>query len=433
MQILTRLFTRLCERFLPDALAFCLLLTFLVYFLALTVTPHSPLALIRFWGDGLWNLNGFAFQMITVLVTGHMLATSPLIKRFLDRLAQMPHSPGAALILLSIISLMACWLNWGFGLIVSAVMAMKLAHRFPQTSVGVFLATGYAGFVVWHGGMSGSIPLSIAGNDKVLASLNLAPIPLSDTIFSLTNLSILVALFVAFPILAVSLRGISGNSLSAPPQSDSASQAIIKNFRDWSEYSRIPLMLIELMSSVYLVQKLIAKPTPDINDVNLVFFTLNCFLLRNVSTLLNSLKEAVKSVGGVIIQYPLYAGIMGLMQFSGLGDLLSQQFVKWSTPGLFPLFSFLSAGLLNFFVPSGGGQWVVQGPILMKAGLELGVPASKTALAIAWGDAWTNLVQPFWALPMLAMAGLKLKDMMGACVSYLLLSGVIIGLGFLFF
>jgi short-chain fatty acids transporter len=121
------------------------------------------------------------------------------------------------------------------------------------------------------------------------------------------------------------------------------------------------------------------------------------------------------------------------MQFSGLGDLLSQQFVQWSTPSLFPLLGFLSAGLLNFFVPSGGGQWVVQGPILMKAGLELGVPASKTALAIAWGDAWTNLVQPFWALPMLAMAGLQLKDIMGACVSYLLLSGLIIGLGFLIF
>lgn len=430
---MTRFFTRLCERFLPDALAFCLLLTFLVYFLALTVTPHSPLALIGFWGDGLWNLNGFAFQMITVLVTGHMLATSPVIKRLLDRLAQLPHSPGAALVLLSVLSLSACWLNWGFGLIVSAVMAMKLAQRFPQTSVGVFLATGYAGFVVWHGGMSGSIPLSIAGSDKVLATLNLPAIPLSETIFSLTNLAIVAALFVALPLLAYSMRSISGVSLPPTPPSAQDNSPVIKNFRDWSEYSRFPLLLIGIMSGVYLLQKLMAKPTPDINDVNLAFFTLNCCLLRNVATLLNSLKEAVKSVGGVIVQYPLYAGIMGLMQFSGLGDLLSQQFVQWSTPSLFPLLGFLSAGLLNFFVPSGGGQWVVQGPILMKAGLELGVPASKTALAIAWGDAWTNLVQPFWALPMLAMAGLQLKDIMGACVSYLLLSGLIIGLGFLIF
>lgn len=433
MQILTRLFTRLCERFLPDALGFCVLLTFTVYFLALIITPHAPLALIRFWGDGLWNLNGFAFQMITVLVTGHMLATSPFIKRQLDKLAQLPRSPGTALGQLSVISLLACWINWGFGLIVSAVMAMKLARRFPQTSVGVFLSTGYAGFVVWHGGLSGSIPLSIAGTDKVLVALNQPAIPLTQTLFSITNLTIVAALFIAFPILAYLLRAVPGTPLPVSSETPIEPPSQISNFREWAEQSRIPLLLLAIMSTTYLVQKMVAKPTPDINDVNLIFFTLCCYLLKNISTLLNSLKEAVKSVGGVIIQYPLYAGIMGLMQFSGLGDILSQQFVQWSSPTLFPIFSFLSAGLLNFFVPSGGGQWVVQGPILIKAGLELGVPVSKTALAIAWGDAWTNLVQPFWALPMLAMAGLQLKDIMGACVSFLLLSGVIIGLGFLLF
>ena len=433
MQILTRLFTRLCERFLPDALGFCVLLTFTVYFLALISTPHAPLALIRFWGDGLWNLNGFAFQMITVLVTGHMLATSPFIKRQLDKLAQLPRSPGTALVQLSVISLLACWINWGFGLIVSAVMAMKLARRFPQTSVGVFLSTGYAGFVVWHGGLSGSIPLSIAGADKVLVALNQPAIPLTQTLFSITNLTIVAALFIAFPLLAYLLRAVPGTPLPVSSETPIEPPSQISNFREWAEQSRIPLLLLAIMSTTYLVQKMVAKATPDINDVNLIFFTLCCYLLKNISTLLNSLKEAVKSVGGVIIQYPLYAGIMGLMQFSGLGDILSQQFVQWSSPTLFPIFSFLSAGLLNFFVPSGGGQWVVQGPILIKAGLELGVPVSKTALAIAWGDAWTNLVQPFWALPMLAMAGLQLKDIMGACVSFLLLSGVIIGLGFLLF
>ena len=433
MQILTRLFTRLCERFLPDALGFCVLLTFMVYFLALIITPHAPLALIHFWGDGLWNLNGFAFQMITVLVTGHMLATSPFIKRQLDKLAQLPRSPGTALGQLSVISLLACWINWGFGLIVSAVMAMKLARRFPQTSVGVFLSTGYAGFVVWHGGLSGSIPLSIAGTDKVLVALNQPAIPLTQTLFSITNLTIVAALFIAFPILAYLLRAVPGTPLPVSSETPIEPPSQISNFREWAEQSRIPLLLLAIMSTTYLVQKMVAKATPDINDVNLIFFTLCCYLLKNISTLLNSLKEAVKSVGGVIIQYPLYAGIMGLMQFSGLGDILSQQFVQWSSPTLFPIFSFLSAGLLNFFVPSGGGQWVVQGPILIKAGLELGVPVSKTALAIAWGDAWTNLVQPFWALPMLAMAGLQLKDIMGACVSFLLLSGVIIGLGFLLF
>jgi short-chain fatty acids transporter len=143
--------------------------------------------------------------------------------------------------------------------------------------------------------------------------------------------------------------------------------------------------------------------------------------------------NAVKGASGIIIQFPFYAGIMGMMTASGLAAVMSEGFVSISNEFTFPFFTFLSAGVVNFFVPSGGGQWAVQAPVMLEAAQTLGVSIPKTAMAVAWGDAWTNLIQPFWALPALAIAGLKAKDIMGYCVLMLIVSGVIISVGMLFF
>jgi len=140
----------------------------------------------------------------------------------------------------------------------------------------------------------------------------------------------------------------------------------------------------------------------------------------------------VGGAAGIIIQFPFYAGIMGMMTDSGLAATLSRGFVAISNEVTFPLFTFLAAGIVNIFVPSGGGQWAVQAEIMLGAGEELGVSAARTAMSVAWGDAWTNMIQPFWALPALAIAGLSAKDIMGYCLMVLLFSGVVIGLGLMF-
>lgn len=134
-----------------------------------------------------------------------------------------------------------------------------------------------------------------------------------------------------------------------------------------------------------------------------------------------------------MIQFPFYAGIMGMMVSSGLAEKMSLWFVQISNEYTFPLFTFISAGIVNFFVPSGGGQWAVQAPVMLPAALELGVDTAKTAMAVAWGDAWTNMIQPFWALPALAIAGLRAKDIMGFCIMALIVSGLIISIGLLVF
>ena len=122
-----------------------------------------------------------------------------------------------------------------------------------------------------------------------------------------------------------------------------------------------------------------------------------------------------------------------MMTTSGLAAVISEGFVSISNEFTFPLFTFLSAGLVNIFVPSGGGQWAVQAPIMLEAAQTMDVSIPKTAMAVAWGDAWTNMIQPFWALPALAIAGLKAKDIMGYCVITLLVSGIVISVGLLFF
>jgi len=172
---------------------------------------------------------------------------------------------------------------------------------------------------------------------------------------------------------------------------------------------------------------------------SLVFRAFILISIQNEITFqyIRAFSDSTKSASGILLQFPFYAGIMGMMigvngEGLSLGGAISTFFISISNENTFPLFTFLSAGIVNIFVPSGGGQWAVQAPIMIPAGAELGVPAAKTAMAIAWGDAWTNLIQPFWALPALAIAGLGARDIMGFCVVNLLYAGFIISLCFLF-
>jgi len=203
---------------------------------------------------------------------------------------------------------------------------------------------------------------------------------------------------------------------------------------DRLENSQIISLLIGLLGLAFIIYHFAVNGFDlNINIVNLIMLFIGILLHRTPRRFLHSVNNAVKNVGGIIVQFPFYAGIMGMMVASGLSEQMSLWFVNISTEFTYPLFTFLSAGLVNFFVPSGGGQWAVQGPIMIPAGIEIGVDTAKTAMAVAWGDAWTNMIQPFWALPLLAIAGLKVRDIMGFCVIILIYSFFPIAIGLLFF
>ena len=172
----------------------------------------------------------------------------------------------------------------------------------------------------------------------------------------------------------------------------------------------------------------------NLNIVNFIFLMLGVLLHKTPRSLINAFSEATKGAAGIILQFPLYAGIMGMMTGASeagvsLASIISNFFVSISNEKTFPLFSFLSAGIVNIFVPSGGGQWAVQGPIMMPAGALIGVDPAKTAMTIAYGDSWTNMIQPFWALPALGIAKLGARDIMGYTLIVLVVTGIVIGVG----
>lgn len=436
LQRLSRPAVKLVERYLPDPYIFVLLLTIIAALAAMLLEQRSPLAVMQYWGDGFWGLLSFSMQMLLVLVTGFMLANSPPIKRLLDRLAATARTPASAIILVTLVSLAASWINWGFGLVIGALFAKALARQI-RADYRLLIASAYSGFVVWHGGLAGSIPLTIATPGH-FSEDQIGIIPTSQTIFAGYNLIIVVALFVIMPLINRWMMPsedesvfVSREQLSEPEDRD---RDAIERPADRLENSTLLSMLVGIPGLLYLVHYFFfAGGGLNLNSVNFLFLSLAIVLHRTPRSLLTSLNEAIKGGAGIVIQFPFYAGIMGIMMQSGLAQSLSELFVAIANADTLPFWSFISAGIVNLFVPSGGGQWAVQAPVMLPAAEALGADVSRVAMGVAWGDAWTNLLQPFWALPVLAIAGLNAKDIMGFCLIQLVVTGVVIGLGLTLF
>ncbi|WP_210470562.1 short-chain fatty acid transporter [Sporosarcina sp. 6E9] len=440
MKVLSKWSNTIMERYLPDPYVFVTILTLLVFALGVGLTDSSPLDMVVHWGDGFWGLLSFTMQMVVVLVAGYVLAISPVFKKLLSTLANLAKSPGSAILLVSFVSLLACWINWGFGLVIGALFAKEIAKKVTTVDYRLLIAGAYSGFIIWHGGLAGSIPLSIATADHPFAGI-MGVVPTSETIFSTYNIIIVIALIITVPLLNRLMMPKPADTFSIDPKLlEDEVEVEVEEIKDKItpadrlENSVLLSMLIGALGLVYLVQHFATNGFDlNLNIVNLIFFILGIIFHGTPKQFLAAIATAVKTAGGIIFQFPFYAGIMGMMVTSGLAGVMSEWFVSISTVATFPLFAFYSAGLVNFFVPSGGGQWAVQAPIMLDAAQSLGVSYSKTAMAIAWGDAWTNMIQPFWALPALAIAGLRAKDIMGYCVFVLLLSGVVISIGLFFF
>uniref|UniRef100_A6VZT3 Short chain fatty acid transporter n=1 Tax=Marinomonas sp. (strain MWYL1) TaxID=400668 RepID=A6VZT3_MARMS len=447
LQKISQFFVTLLQRYLPDPFIFAIVLTFAVFLLVMPSTGQGPMQVVNAWAGGFWNLLSFSMQMAMVVVTGHAMASAPAFKRKLAMLAGVAKTPGQAIILVTVISAMACWVNWGFGLVVGAIFAKEIAARVKGVDYRLLIASAYSGFLFWHGGLSGSIPLSIAGGANISKVTNGAvtgPIPTSETIFSTMNLTILAVMFITIPLLnrlmhpapqdtvTIDAELLKEQVVETPDKTNMTPAERLEN-------SRVLSLLLGVMGFAYIIYYFVNNGFAlNLNVVNFTFLFSAVLLHGTPKSLLSSVSQGARNCSGILLQFPFYAGIMGMMTATGdsgasLAGVISQAFVSISNETTFPLFTFLSAGIVNFFVPSGGGQWAVQAPIMMPAGAALGVDAAKTAMAIAWGDAWTNMIQPFWALPALAIAGLGAKDVMGYCLMALIGSGVIISLGFLIF
>ncbi len=427
---LSKPLVRLVDRYLPDPYIFVLILTLVVFVAAVAVEGQSPMAVIGMWGTGFWELLSFSMQMLLVLATGFMLASTPLVKGILARLASIPSSAGAAIVLVTVVSLIASWINWGFGLVVGALFAKELA-RVVRVDYRLLVASAYSGFIVWHGGLAGSIPLSVATPGHPFEAVT-GIITTDQTIFAAFNLAIVAALFVAVPLVNWLMTPSPEDSIYVDPAKlvePDYDHGEITRPSDRLETSRALSWLIGFGGIAYLVQYFVGGGGLSLNVVNFLFLFLAIILHGTPRRLLVALNEGVRGGAGIVIQFPFYAGIMAIMVGSGLAASVSNWLVSFATAETLPFWTFLSAGIVNFFVPSGGGQWAVQAPVILPAAEALGTDMARAAMAVAWGDAWTNMIQPFWALPVLAIAGLNAKDIMGFCLIQLVLSGIIISIG----
>ena len=443
---------RIMSKYLPDAFIFAIVLTIITFVGGVSLTKQTPFQMIMHWAGpkGFFGLLAFTMQMVLVLVLGSAMAQAPIFKRLLQRIAKSTKTPVKGIMITAFVSVVACWINWGFGLVIGALLAKEIAREVKGIDYRLLIASAYSGFVIWHGGISGSIPLQVA-NEGALATV--APdvfektftISTSQTIFSPMNLVISGIIIFGLPFVCRAMMPDKEHTIEVDPANLIESETVVEDPAkftpaDKMERSKILWIIILIMGFAYIVYNFTKVGLNlSLDFVNFIFMYVGILLHGTLRRYIDAINEAAKSAGGIILQFPFYAGIMGMMTGLNpetgvsLAGVISNSFVSISNQTTFPLFTFWSAGIVNFFVPSGGGQWAVQAPIMMPAGAAIGVEPAKTAMAIAWGDAWTNMIQPFWALPALSIAGLSAKDIMGYCVITLLFSGIVISAGFLIF
>ena len=431
---------RVVNRWLPDPFLFAVILSIIVYIFAMIATKMGPLKILNAWGttSGFWNLLAFSMQMALVLVLGSAMASAKPCKKALRAVAGMCHNNMQAIVVTTFVSTVCCWLNWGFGLVIGALLAKEVVRRVPTVDYPLLIASAYSGFVIWHAGLSGSIPLDLVAGKTFGEVLYQAPI--TATVFHPMNLIMCGVILLAMPFVNYAMHPDKDHTVTIDPSllvEEEERTYEVKTPADRMEHSKILWAIILLGGFVYIVYYFVQNGfTLGLNIVNMIFMFLGILLHGDLRRYVDAISDAASGAAGILLQFPFYAGIMGMMvaaneQGVSLAGVISEFFVSISNNVTFPMLSFLAAGVVNFFVPSGGGQWAVQGPIMMPAGAAMGIENGRTAMAIAWGDQWTNMIQPFWALPALGIAKLSARDIMGYLVIVTIFTGVVACLGFL--
>jgi short-chain fatty acids transporter len=448
--IATRIET-LFRKYLPNPMTIALLLTGISAVLAWLWAPLPEartagfvLQVFRWWEGGLWNAGLLAFlvQMALILVLGHILALSPPVAKGIQLLTQPCTTTVKAVIRISIFTMLVGYFNWGLGLVFGAIFARSVGDYARQKGLSLHYplvgAAGYTGMLVWHGGLSGSAPLKAAEKGHLQTFLNsestyVGPleIGLSETLFSPMNVAGFFATMIVIPIVlwwmasqkaAQSVQVPKGSR--TPIDDPAAIPAIGAEKLDaapWFGRGIGAAILLLVIWSFWGSDKSLYYITP--NDVNIVLLALGLLLHPGIRSFLLALESAIGGAAGILIQFPLYFGIIGIMRDSGLVSAAATAISAYATPESFPVITYLSAAVINIFIPSGGGQWSIQAPILIETAARLQIPLGKCIMALAYGDQLTNMLQPFWALPLLGITGLKAREILPYTLLLMLAAG----------
>ena len=440
-QLLARPFVAFVERYYPDPFVFVVLLSVLTFLLSLALADATPATALSAWGDGLPSLLAFTAQICITLLTAHALAHTDKVQTLLKRIGNIPNNATSAYALVAFSAGIGSLIAWSLGLIVGATVAREVARQGAGRGIRIhyplLVASAYAGFVIWHMGYSSSAGLFVATAGHSLEA-EIGIIPITDTVFTLHNGLLALVTLAIICVVCPLMRPREQELVEIDPAlleehvEEPGSATGPKTFAQYLDGMRTLTLILGAGLFGYIGYSFYARGFHlNLNLVNWSFLGAGLLLSRSPSHYVKLINNASSTIGPVLIQYPFYAGILGMMQGTGLAGIISDWFTSIATAETLSFFAFLCAGLVNMFIPSGGGQWAVQGPIFIEAGQNLGVDPSIIVLAISYGDQWTNMIQPFWTIPLLAIAGLHMRQIMGYTFVIFLLTLFLFGGGLL--
>ena len=427
------------ERWMPSPFLFAILLTYVAAIAAIISEGVSVPEIARSWYGGFWSLLQFAMQMVIILVTGCVVAYHPRVRAGILRLVRLPKNGRQAVVLVGLGSMLTGWVSWGLGLIFGAILAREMGKLAAKNGMAVhyplLAVAGYMGMsLTWGWGLSSSAGLLQATDGNVFMEQGIVDrvIPATEWVFhpySLT-LTVLALIFASIMLYLLSppeenCRGIDRYvdfKEEVVRESNPADLPTNPTLADRIDNSRVLGGLIALIGVYLFIEAFLTQGLGalDLNVFNFGFLMIGLILYSSPSRYLKEFEDAVKGSAGVILLFPFYAGIIGIMTGTGLVDTMTESLLSIATKESFALTAWITGGILNVFVPSAGGEWAIIGGPMMLAGAELGIPHGQTIAAYAVGDAHTNLLNPFWAIPLLAITELRARDMFGYAITMML-------------
>jgi Short chain fatty acids transporter len=423
------------DKILPDAIVLAMVLTLITFAMGLVLTDASPVQMLQYWGEGFWSFLSFSMQMTLIIATGYIVASAPIANRFLVRLCTIPKNGVQGVVFVAIVAACLGWISWGLGLVAGAIVARTVALNLRKVNFKLFVAVAYSAAIsTGLFGISGSEFLMVNTPGYFMEDM-LGLIPLSETVFEPSLiLAQVISFFIVVPVLAALIH-------TSPAETPEMDHAILDRFIEQEERARPLVITKEDRAAMTFAERVDNSPiitgiigvcgvlyvifwfatkgfnlTLDI--MNFTLLMIGILMHGTPRNLLTAAEEGVRSAFGVVVQFPFYAGIQGMMGSSGLVKIIANAFASISTVASYPFLCYICMAFVNFFIPSSGGIFMVAGPSLGQAALDLGIAGNKFLIAFTAGETISNIIQPFWAIPLLGIAGLKMKDIMGYCIIF---------------
>lgn len=430
-------FVNLMQKYLPDPFTIAWIITIVVIGMAMGMTGTPMPKIVEDWGGGFFGILPFSMQMTLVVATGYTLADAPPVRRMLRTIAAIPQTPVQTIVFIGFASMVLYYVNWGLGLIAGGLLAREAAKLHPDVDFRLLVTAAFSGIIITHGGLSASVPLLINTKGHFLEK-EIGLVPLSQTIFHSQALFITITLAIVIPLVLILMIPKKETTIVADPAlfaDDDKPVAVSgsNELADKLDKSRILNYSLGLLGVAYIGIFFYKGGSLNINILIFIFLILGVLAHGSLISYAKLAGKAAAAAGGIVLQYPFYAAILGVMKGSGLVELISDALLQLATYDTFELYCYFSSLIISIFVPSAGGHWVVQAPFMLPAAAKLGVEPWKVAMGVAWGESIWNVVCPFWALPLLAIAKISIRDLIGFSVLLFIIGNIVAITGIMMF